>query len=370
MKLVMTLLVRDEADIVDAQLAFHLNAGVDFVIATDNRSEDGTTEILERYAPEGCLHLIREERTGYRQSEWVTRMARLAASEFAADWVINSDADEFWWPRGRDLKEVLSAVPARYGVVRGLVRSFIPRLDDGGFFAERMTCRLTPQAAINDPTSPYRPQAKVVHRADPGVIVGTGNHALGSTSLTPLHGWYPIEVLHFAIRSRAQLERKSVTAAAEWKTHPTRSPTAYNARVTRASRQGQVEEQYASLAVGDDEVSEGVRSGRLVVDIRLRDALQALRAADETEGRFALPSGEAGRLTFERPTVLDDVAYAIDVAVLGEADVVRLERRADTLEERLRALELRPTARAYGKLSATAKRLLFRRTDADGSAVR
>ena len=52
MKLVMTLLVRDEADIVDAQIAFHLDAGVDFVVATDNRSEDGTTAILERYARE------------------------------------------------------------------------------------------------------------------------------------------------------------------------------------------------------------------------------------------------------------------------------------------------------------------------------
>ncbi len=57
MKLVMTLLVRDEADIVDAQIAFHLHAGVDFVIATDNRSEDGTTEILERYERAGVLHL-------------------------------------------------------------------------------------------------------------------------------------------------------------------------------------------------------------------------------------------------------------------------------------------------------------------------
>ena len=57
MKVVMTLLARDEADIVDSWLDFHLNAGTDFVIATDNRSRDGTTEILERYAREG--HLLR-----------------------------------------------------------------------------------------------------------------------------------------------------------------------------------------------------------------------------------------------------------------------------------------------------------------------
>ena len=49
MKLVETLVVRDEADIVDAQIRHHLNLGVDFVIATDHGSTDGTTEILESY---------------------------------------------------------------------------------------------------------------------------------------------------------------------------------------------------------------------------------------------------------------------------------------------------------------------------------
>src|SRR5439155_12147721 len=155
MRLVVTVLARDEADVIDAQVAFHINAGADFVIATANASDAGTTEILESYAREGCLHLIREPAEGLRQGEWVTRMARLAAAEFGANWVINTDADEFWWPRGASLKEVLAAVPDRYGIVQAFWRSFVPRPDDGSFFADRMTARLSQHAPINDPTSFY-----------------------------------------------------------------------------------------------------------------------------------------------------------------------------------------------------------------------
>ena len=153
MKLALTLLAKNEADVIDANVAYHLAAGVDFVVATDNNSTDGTTEILERYERDGVLELIREPSTNFRQGEWVTRMARRAA-ERGADWVINADADEFWWPRAGDLKEALARLPGRYGVVHGVWRPFVPRTDDGEFFAERMTVRLSAQAAINDPTNP------------------------------------------------------------------------------------------------------------------------------------------------------------------------------------------------------------------------
>src|SRR5262249_55456750 len=116
----MTLLVRDEEETLREHLEYHLNAGVDLVIAIDHRSQDATTEILNAYAQDGVLVSFREEGQFARQGPWQTRMSRLAATEFGADWVIPSDADEFWWPRGSSLKEVLEEVPSTYGVAYGL----------------------------------------------------------------------------------------------------------------------------------------------------------------------------------------------------------------------------------------------------------
>src|SRR5689334_24478965 len=164
----MTLRARNEADILGAPLAFHLNAGVDFVVALDDDSTDGTTEILESYAREGHVAYTRDTSV-HKEGEWVTQMARRAVNEFGADWVVNSDADEFWWPRGGSLKDVLAAVPKRYGSVRGMWRHFAPRPDGDEIFAERMTVRVCNPGA--DDNAPYSPRFKTVHRASRDVEV-------------------------------------------------------------------------------------------------------------------------------------------------------------------------------------------------------
>jgi Glycosyl transferase family 2 len=337
MKVVVTVLARDEADVIDAQVSFHLNAGADLVIATDNNSRDGTTTILEAYERAGVLHLIREPAEGLRQGEWVTRMARLAATEYGADWVINTDADEFWWPRGGSLKDVLAAVPQGYGIVQGFWRSFVPRPDDGSFFAERMTARLSQHAPINDPTSFYRPVVKVAHRADPQVTVGRGNHALADSSLRTLTTWNPIEVLHFPLRSRAQWMRKVRLQGDAFTKHIERSGTGYHLKGYDALQSGRIDEQHEALVVPDDAVTRGVEDGTLVVDTRVRDVLRALRT--DAEGRsFALPSELGEPFMPPAPTLEDDAAYAVEAGALAESYVVRAQRRLDAIEQRLLAL--------------------------------
>ena len=349
MKLVVTLLARDEADVVDAQIAFHLNAGADFVIATDNESEDGTTDILERYRSEGYLHLLHEPGRDLRQAQWVTRMARLAASEFGADWVVNTDPDEFWWPRGGSLKEVLAGIPQRYGVVRALVRNFLPRPDDGSFFAERMTVRLSAQAPINDPASQYRQTWKVAHRAHPEIVVERGNHSLGGSVFAPVRGWCPIEVLHFPIRSQEQYARKSSQQVAAFARNPRRVGTGYHHFAQAADQAGRLDEVYASLALDDVAASAGIDDGSVTIDTRLRDALRELSPGGPG-GPFVLPRDRAAPLELPRPTVVEEARHAVDVAVLEEANVIRLQRRLDILERRIAQLEERFGVRVVRKL--------------------
>jgi hypothetical protein len=310
MRLVMTLVVRDEADIVDAQLAYHFDAGVDFVLATDHGSTDGTLDVLRRYEREGRLRLFGVSGE-MRESDWRTRMARLAASEHAADWIINTDADEFWLPRAGTLKESLGALPSEIGVVWALTCHFVPRPEDGRPFAERMTARFAPPAALNDPTSPYRPHAKAAHRADPEIVVWFGSHRV-TTSLRALPGWHPADVFHFPFRTLEQYERKSARRARGDR------PLGQYVRGLQAREGGRLEEVYASLVVGDAAVERGVADGSLVEDTRLRDALRGLP-----------PALYGGR------------RYARDEAALRDADLVRVVRRLDGVRARVAELERR-----------------------------
>ncbi len=341
MKVVLTLVVRDEADILDAHLAFHLNAGVDRVLAVDHGSTDGTTEILERYAREGHVRVVREESRRSRQGGWVTHLARQAATEEGADWVLLSDSDEFWWPRSGSLKDVLEVVPDRYGLLSAPSRTFLPRPDDGRAFVERMTVRLGMHAPINDPAGPFRPVSKLAVRAHPDVSVRTGNHTVAGVPFVPLESWHPIEIFHFPLRSPEQCAEKYEKAVAGWATNPRGDI----ARARRLSEESRLASLYERVVVDDEALAIGLDAGVLAQDTRLRDALRMLAGVAElpSDGAapFSLPEGGVPRLVATSPTVAEDVLYAVEVAILREADAVRGRRSLDDLEPRVGLLERR-----------------------------
>jgi glycosyltransferase involved in cell wall biosynthesis len=320
-KLVMTLLVRDEADIIDAQIAFHLQAGVDFVIATDNGSSDGTREILESYAQRGDLHLIEQPGDDMQQIEWVTRMARLAATDFGADWVINSDADEFWCSHGAPLKSVLAEVPRRFDTVRALMRNFVPRPGSTEFFAERMNVRLVPGEATRQVhrVHPFHAQDKVLHRAHPDVTLSAGNHDARWPSSVDLRGFWHFECLHFPMRSAEQCVLK-------WRNYVRYGYSGYDVLTDYDAR-----DYYESLLVDHAALQRGLEAGTYAVDNRLRDAFGTIRTASPDR---------AEPLYFPALTTSEAAALAADAAAASERDAfVKVEGRVQGLETRLAAVE-------------------------------
>src|SRR4249920_684988 len=182
-------------------------------------------------------------------------MAQLARTEFGADWVLNADADEFWWPRGGDFHALFAAVPDRFGAVRGAWRNFVPRPDDERLFAERMTARLCTPKFHPHPLSTH---FKSAHRAHADVRIGRGNHEALADDLVALRGWYPIEILHFPVRSFEQCRRKYVTQFVALERNAGKGIPGHMAEAYEAYRSGRLDNFYTPLVVDDADLETGL----------------------------------------------------------------------------------------------------------------
>jgi Glycosyl transferase family 2 len=340
MRLVLTLRTRDHEDLVGANVAYHLSAGVDFVIATDHLSADGTRDALRAFERAGRLRLLCKDHERYEPGRWVNDMAALAVTEHGADWVIHADTDEFWWPRGGSLGEVLSLVPPRFGAVFGPWRHFAPRPDDGTHFAERMTLRLGSHARWTAPEHPFHPNVNVAHRARRDVLVTPGNHDI-AMGLPVLRGWFPLEVLHFPLRSLAQAEAKF----SAWQSVLERPADVgpHVGAAAEALQQGAFRERYERYVVPDDAIERGIRSGEYAVDTRVRDALRLLWGRDAGDplpaaARFTVSNVAPERLRFPDGGVAAAAALAEDTSVFPDPGA-RVRRRVEEVEARLAALE-------------------------------
>ena len=299
----MTMKVRDEEDVLDVNLRYHRAQGVDHFVATDNGSTDGTAEILSRYEAEGVLTLIEEPSTeDFRDQAhwWVTRMARLAATELGADWVVHADADEFWSPVAGTLKQALAEIPEEYGVVLAPRPEFVARPEGPGEFWERMT--------IREARSRLRP--KIAHRAERDAVLHRGAHDVdidrdegevrhsGRAVMRAVKSnraadedrliWAPVwpaRVLHYPLRSFDQYRRKvenTLRGGFDDRAHDD---------LRREFEAGRLPDLYATLVENDESIAQGIREGRLVEDRTVAEVLtsgaRTSLSADDVERELA-----------------------------------------------------------------------------------
>lgn len=320
--LVLTVKLLGELDLLEAQLEYHLSAGVDHVVVGRlESSSDGVREKLDRFAAtDVTVESLVEPRSSARDH------LRRVAIERGAEWIIESDADEFWWPRGPSLSQVLEPIPPRYTTVQALVRVFPPRPGNGSF-DERMTVRPSLLLADTRP-EPLAWALRPVHR-----VVGQTIVDASEGRFVPLRAWYPIEVFRFPLRSSEQ----AAAAATRGESRSTLE-AAFHAGERESTLR-----RYSDLVVDDEQARKRLAEGSLVEDPRLRECLHALRS-----GR--------GMTTLMTPTIVDEASHAVECAAVGEVDLVGLDRHIRELEDRISNLEQRFWPRVVRRLSRLTRR--------------
>jgi len=327
--------VRDEADIIEDNLRFHLAQGVDFFIVVDTGSVDGTIEILERYEGAGILRLERTiggihdmKRGG---EEGITRIA----GEMGADWIVHNDADEFWWPAAGNLKETFEAIPEEFGMVLAPRTEFVMRPGEGPF-ADRMTVR---EARFRRPAkSAHRPSDRISLRGPHPVEIWAGEPYRGLVGKPVLRTeaehreddplelviapTFPVGVLHFPFRTFEQYRRRAEIARDNGQLQRNEAGRA----VRKALEGGSLEEIYDRLTLDDEEVAKGIEEGWLVEDTSFCDYLAAC-PDPLVDGEAKAPAAPAGGGGPTAEELRADSMYAISRYLQTQAERAAKHRR-------------------------------------------
>ena len=277
MKLALTLMVRDEADVVEAMLHHHARHGVDVFIITDNGSVDGTADIIRDFARDHDVDLRHDGEYKKQQSRVVSGMARDAATRHGADWVINADADEFWMPVDRTLR-LRDAVEQFDPAIRAFS---VPVVDmtgppaRSGTGLDRLVYRDTrPLEAMFRVGLHDHSTVNAMHVADPEVTVMHGNHYVSTRSRGRPPAALELEVLHVPWRSWSQFERKVRNAGTAFAANPELkpSPNHHGLRDYRRLLDGTLESTYVIRHPNAHEIADGVERGWFTLDTTLANA--------------------------------------------------------------------------------------------------
>lgn len=287
-KLAMSLMVKNEIDLIEANIRVHAALGVDCFVVIDNGSTDGTLEKLNALASDFELRVISRPVSDYRQSDWRTEMALIARNDMQADWVISNDADEFWIPQGESLKEGLT----KWGSIIEFQRSNV-QLDvhaEERPFYERVY-------RVKHPI--FYPKKNQLKEDDMSIQLGK----IHGKVMVNLHGFMRVKggnhrawhwwswlnqrtsdsalVYHYGIGSKAHFINHIENRQKLLAQGVTKMGDHYR-RWVRMLNDGVIDEEWQRLVLDEASIEVLQKYGVIVRDERARDVITGILAADET----------------------------------------------------------------------------------------
>jgi len=190
----------------------------------DNDSDDGTREILEKLRKDFEIIII-DEKGIFQQAKWMKQLAHISKKELQADWVINSDTDEFWIPKNSsNLKEVLAFKGSVLTVQRYNMILDEECIESGSFFNAKYYVanpifytkeRQLAEEKISIPLVKIGP--KTIVNPHGLIYIRGGNHKAShianmrdylKSGYDKIKRFDAIEVFHYPFRSYEQFEKR------------------------------------------------------------------------------------------------------------------------------------------------------------------
>jgi Glycosyl transferase family 2 len=267
----------DQGDILRDYIEWHLELGVDFVVAQDCMSSDGTHDILDAYARRGQLYWFPLPERNMLNYNSIATLAKVAIESYQADWLIMTDVDEFLCPRETDLRAILAHAGAN-----DFTLSYVPCFNMTGRMpksSERATETLT--LRVDRPSPVTREQrisgnlpapyiflghpSKTIIRASAFVEYGPGTHN-AVTSWGRHQQLRNLHILHYPIRGFDKFQTKVAATAAFFEQNPHLENwwAAHWRRWIRLNQEGRLrqdyENQFVSPARGEQLIRDGICS--------------------------------------------------------------------------------------------------------------
>jgi len=278
-KVVLAVNVVDNADTLREFLDWYQALGVDFIVAFDSGSTDGSRNILDEYARSGALSWMSQPRKNIDGFDPFSELARIAHDRFEADWIILADADEFLCITGESLHSILQEAKRDEISVLSIPRFNMTgtppapgqnalevlnlRIDQPLALSRQE--RLSGDIKIPQIFAPIRPKTIVL--ASRFVEYGAGAHT-ATTSSGRTAERAELRMLHYPFRSYEEFERK-VENITVWMAANTHLPPSWGwhwRRYIRLREEGRLKQEFDGQFVSLERARQLIEEGACSVD--------------------------------------------------------------------------------------------------------
>lgn len=217
-RIAMSLIVRDEIDLIAENIRFHAAQGVDSFIVMDNASRDGTRERVGELAKDFDIEIVDQQATDFRKGLWSTELACRMRETGNADYIISNDADEFWLSKQGNIKEALAKREPVLAVRR---TNMLPLADDLNrpdfkFYDAilnvvrplgRQQACIDPLVPLNFPMLLREFPPKIICQLEGLQFIRHGNHDVEHKGGSPTVS-HNLHIYHFPLKRYAQFVKK------------------------------------------------------------------------------------------------------------------------------------------------------------------